>query len=388
MSKLSLFCWLLISALAISNCSYELSYQPVATETLAVDPAPDPVPDPIPDPEAIDPTVIPTDSVTIPVTWANLDLSGKLIYTIGGLDQEDNYIIRIQALDLTTGATRVVYSAPRDAGVYHASVSPGDNQIVMSYAPPLQSDPNIVQALYEMSLDGSKPPTLLFMPSVREDQYIQAEWSPDGRFIYYTYVNYIAGDPNRLYPAYKIFRMRYPPREGLQPDLIAEEAYWPRLSLDSSRLVYISLDPYSGDQRIKIADPDGRNAQDVVLSGSYIPATKTAPLFSPTGQSILFSGTIPVQAYTPNWFEKLTGIRAAKANGEASDWWSVPIGGGELSRLTRLQTSHLYGSVSPDNKRIVSYSSNSIFVMNPDGSELTAIVPGLNHFSGTVHWIP
>jgi Tol biopolymer transport system component len=353
----------------------ELDQRLVATPGLAADP------------EAF-PTIIPTDSVTIPVTWTSLNLGGRLIYSIGGTDQEDNYIIRVQALDLVTGATSVLYSAPRDAGIYYMSVSPDDKQIVMSYSPPLQSDPNIVQALYHISLDFLEPPTLLFMPSIREDQYIQAEWSPDGRYIYYTYVNYIVSDPNRIYPSYKIFRMEYPPREGVQPDLIAEEAYWPRLSPDSSRLVYVSLDPFSGDQQLKIADPDGRNAKDVVLSGPYIPSYKEAPLFSPSQDSIIFSGEVPGSSYQPNWFESLTGIRVANANGESSDWWSVPVEGGELTRLTQLQTSHLYGSVSPDNRHIVSYSKNSIFVMNPEGSELTVIISGLYHFSGTVHWIP
>jgi Tol biopolymer transport system component len=258
----------------------------------------------------------------------------------------------------------------------------------MSYSPPLQSDPNIVQALYDLSLDGSMPPTLLFMPSIREDQYIQAEWSPDGRYIYYTYANYIASNPDQLYPLYKIFRMEYPPQEGVQPELIAEEAYWPRLSPDSSRLVYVSLDSFSGDQQLKIADADGRNVQDITLSGSFIPSLKEAPFFSPNGESILFAGDVPSQSYQRNWFEQLTGIRVARANGVSFDWWSVPIGGGELIRLTLLQSSHLYGSVSPENQHIVSYSSNSIFVMNPDGSGLTAIISGLNHFSGTVQWRP
>jgi Tol biopolymer transport system component len=342
-------------------------------------------PDPIPQPEAIDPTVIPTNSITIPVTWAHLAPAGKLIYSTGGLDEHNNYIVRIQALDLVTGEMRIIYSAPVDAGIYYVSTPPNGEQIVMSYSPPPQSDPKVVQALYDMPLNGSTSPELLFMPPTREDQYIQAEWSPDGTYIYYTHVNYTAGDPYWLYPRYSIFRMAYP--EG-QPELIAEEAYWPRLSFDSSRLVYISVDPASGEHQLKTANPDGRNVQDVVLWGSYVPALKEAPFFSPDGQSIIFSGDVPGQSYTPNWLEKLAGIRVAKANGEAFDWWSVPVNGGEATRLTYLQTSHLYGSVSPDNRYIVSYSRDNIFVMKPDGLDLTVIIPGLHRFYGTVSWIP
>jgi Tol biopolymer transport system component len=179
--------------------------------------------------------------------------------------------------------------------------------------------------------------------------------------------------------------MEYP---GGQSELIAEQAYWPRLSSDASRLVYVSLDPFSGEYHLKIADPDGGNAQDVVLFGPYIPHDKEAPFFSPDGKSIIFSGEVIGQAYQPSWLEAIMGIRAAKANGLLSDWWSVPVGGGEITRLTYLQSTALYASVSPDNQHIVSYSGDHIYVMNPDGSGLTILIPGLNHFYGTVNWLP
>jgi len=280
-----------------------------------------------------------------------------------------------------------LYTAPINAWVYYVSVSPDGKQLIMSYSPPPQEDPDIVQALYIMPLDGSERPQLLFTPPTREDQYTQAEWLPDGKYIYYTHVNYrIPNDPNRIYPLYNIFRMAYP---AGQPESIAEGAYWPRLSLDSSRLVYVSIDPLSIQHQLKIADADGGNVQEVVLSGSYIPDIKDAPIFSPDRQTLIFSAPVPPQAYPLNWFEKLMGIHVVKANGSIpSDWWSVPVSGGSLTRLTHIQASSLYASVSPDGRHIVSFSGSGIFVMNPDGSELTILVPNLDGFTGTVSWIP
>lgn len=374
----------MILTLAISSCSGGLNQLPVATSTLPSNPEPNIVPDPVPDPAGEYPTIIPTNSAKIPVTWESLKLSGKLVYGLGALDKND-YIAQIQVLDLVTGDMTVLYKAMPDVGIYYVSVSPDSKQIVMSYSPPLQSDPRVVQALYVMPLDSSQPPELLFTPPTREDQYTQVEWSPDGKYIYYTFVNHIITDPNRLYPFYKIFRMEYP---GGQPELIAEAAYWPRLSPDSSRLVYVSAHPATGEHQLKIADPDGQNVQDVVLSGPYIPYYKDAPFFSPDGKSIIFSGDIPSQSYQPNWFEKFAGIQSVKAEGEPSDWWSVPVGGGEITRLTHLQTAYLYGSLSPDKKHIVSYGGNEIFIMNPDGSEVTELIDGTHRFYGTVSWIP
>ena len=373
---------------ALCSCSSQPKPASVATSTLPSDPSAPIEPDPVPDPGGDYPTIVPTNSAKIPVTWANLQLNGKLVYSLGAVDSNNNVIVQIQALDLSTGDINVLYVAPQDGWIYYASVSPDKKDMVISYSPPLQSDPHVVQALYEMPLDGSRPPQLLFMPPTREDEYTQAEWSPDGKYIYYTYVNYLVpDDPNRLFPLYKIFRTEYPAGEG-EPDLIAEEAYWPRLSPDGSSLVYVSLDPFSGEYNLKIADPDGGNAQDVVLSGPYIPHDKQAPFFSPDGKSILFRGNVSGESYQPNRLAKLMGIRVAKADNLLSDWWSVPVGGGEITRLTRLQTSYLYGSLSPDKKHIVSYGGDELFVMNPDGSELTILISGLHRFYGTVNWIP
>ena len=388
MIKAAFLCWLLIFALAFSGCSGDARQLPMATSTLQLDPEPDPVPDPVPDPEGDHPTVIPTNSARIPVTWQNINLTGKLVYNMGAVDEENKYIVRIHALDLVTGDITVLYQAPLDAWIYYVSVSPDGKHVVMSYSPPLQTDPDVVQAIYIMPLDGSEPPELLFMPKIREDQYIQAEWSPDGKYIYYTHVIYrIPADPNRIHPLYKIYRMAYP---GGQPELIAEEAYWPRLSPDSSRLIYVSADPFSAQHQLILADADGGNAREVIMSGSDIPDIMDAPIFSSDGGTIIFSGAVPPQAYQPNWFEKLLGVRVAKAHdgGDLSDWWSVPVNGGELARLTNTRLAGLYADISPDNKHIVSFSRDEIFVMNPDGSKVTVLFSGLNRFYGTVNWIP
>lgn len=370
MIKTHFLCWSLIFAMAISSCSIEMAQPPL--ETRASQPA------------------APLSTTHIPVTWANLNLTGKLVYSIGSIDTDNNYRIHVQILDLVTGEVTTLYTTPINAWIYYISVSPDGTQLIMSFSPPPGEDLAIVQALYIMPLDGSRPPELLFMPRSREDQYIQAEWSLDGKYIYYAHVDYrFPEDPHRRYPLFNIVRMAYPVSGGGQEENVAEAAYWPRPSPDLSRLAYISVDPFSITHQLTLADPDGGHAQEVVISGSYVPDIKDAPIFSPDGQSILFSGAVPVQSNRPSWFERFVGIRIAKANGGIpSDWWSVPVGGGEIARLTHLQSSSLYASISPDNRYIASYSAGGIFVMKPDGSELTLLVPNLDAFSGTVNWIP
>ena len=171
------------------------------------------------------------------------------------------------------------------------------------------------------------------------------------------------------------------------PEKIADHAFWPRLSSDSTRLLYVSLDPVSGRNELFQANADGSNPQPVVFSGPWIPDLIDAPIYSPDGGSILFSAPGPVQSYQPKWFDKLMGIRIVKAHNVPSDWWRVSVSGGVPTRLTQIQTINLFASISSDKKHIASLSGEGLFVIDPDGSNLTRLLfaPGV---SGTVSWIP
>lgn len=82
------------------------------------------------------------------------------------------------------------------------------------------------------------------------------------------------------------------------------------------------------------------------------------------------------------------GVRVAKAHTIPSDWFSVPVAGGNITQLTNTQTTNLFASFAPDGKHIASHSTSGIFVMKPDGSELTILVPNPQAVPGTVTWIP
>ena len=148
------------------------------------------------------------------------------------------------------------------------------------------------------------------------------------------------------------------------------------------------MDPVSGKNKLFIANADGSNAQEVVRSGPWTPDIIDAPIFSPDGQSILFSTISQTQSYKPKWFEKLMGIQVVEAHTVPSDWWSVPLTGGTVTQITHVQAAGLFASISPDKKYIVSYSGNGLFVMNPDGTNLTSIIPDMGGTIGTVDWIP
>jgi Tol biopolymer transport system component len=326
---------------------------------------------------------------SIPVTWSNLNLTGKLIFVastaVGG-----DLFNEIHALDLSTGGLKTIFQSVPDGWIDSAVVSPDHKQIVMAY-----SNPDLAQgakiatplALFALPMDRSQPPQQLFQLPLKDDQEFEPVWSPDGNYLYFVLANYGVPpeEPNQHFPIFQIFRAAYP--DG-QPEKILDKAYWPRLSADGSRLVYVSENPDNGTNKLFVANPDGSNPQQIALSGADVPNIIDAPIFSPDGRSILFSAPTPVQSSAIPWLDRLFGVIEVSAHNLSSEWWSVPAGGGAVTQLTHIQAPGLYGSISPDNRYIASYSSMGVFVMEPDGTSLTMVVNNVGGNLGTVNWIP
>src|SRR5689334_12165296 len=113
---------LLVFSLWISSCSVEIAQNSVPTPSAQATPESSPaVPE---NPTLQNTTGNPAlPAFQIPVTWGNLNLTGKLIYTASGLDGNSPFM-RIQALDLATGNGTTIYQAPVNGTIYFASISP------------------------------------------------------------------------------------------------------------------------------------------------------------------------------------------------------------------------------------------------------------------------
>ena len=73
-------------------------------------------------------------TTTIPVTWANSNLSGKLVYVSAYEGSSGNPILSIQALDLITGVITTIFQGPEISWIYYVTVSPDEKQLIMSYS--------------------------------------------------------------------------------------------------------------------------------------------------------------------------------------------------------------------------------------------------------------
>jgi Tol biopolymer transport system component len=370
-----------ILIIAVSGCSVEIPASPSPVSSIpAFSATPQPTENAIPitvipgrTPTAI---AVPTP-VPLSVTWSGLNLTGKLLY-----NTFDSTLItpEIHLLDLTTGARQLIFHFPNRSWTDAVVVSPDGKTLLLSYSPPSTEPYGGQQSIYAMPLDASKPPQLLVIPPSEQDQYSQPEWSPDGKTLYFAHINY------ESMQTYDIMRMAYP--DGT-PEKFVEHAYWPRPSLDGQYFLYVSLDPDSGINHLFIANADGSDAHEVPVSGLPVPQVIDVPMLSPDNKTILFSSPDGIQAFRSNWFDKLLGVQRVYADGTLpSDWWSVPVSGGTAKSLTQIHALALYGVYSPDRNFVASYSSNGIFVMRPDGTELAMIVNDIGGALGTVNWIP
>ena len=380
MAKTLLVLLFLLVSLALSSCSIEVAQSTIASPA-ATSPS---ISTPAPTIEDV-PQSNRVTSTQIPVTWSDLHLAGRLVY-INGISEDNVFKLQVQVLDLLTGQITTIFDAPMYSWIYYISVSPDHTQLLMSYNPPPGENP-VDQDIYVMPLDGSQPPQRLFAPPAAEDDYIEVEWSPDSKFIYVTHHNYrIPPAEGQIYPLYTVYRKAMPDGEL---EKVVEKAYWPRVSPDSSRIAYVTVDLFKSGNKLFVANADGSDAREVVITGPRIPAIKDAPLFSADGRSLIFSADIPTQSYQPTWLDKLLGVRVAKAHSNVpSDWWTISVNGGEMTQLTNIQSRGLFGSLSPDHQYLASYSLDGIFVMKTDGTHLTQLISNPQSVPGTVNWIP
>ncbi len=379
--------FLLLLTLCLSACSVNVS---------SVSPVPTVPGPPVTSPPgaALTPTLnapIPTASLTpaapatVPITWEKLQLTGKLILAAGpgGVAQ----------LDLTNGQMTTLFQIadPQNSWVQSEWVSPDGTQIAMSYAPP--PPPGGIQFgytnLYLMPTDGSSEPQPVFSDLKQIEAYFNPVWSPDGNYIYVLHLSPPPSQNER--PTYSIERITYPLKQPEpEKEVLVENAFWPRLSPDGTKLVYVRWDVTKPPNEVFVADADGKNPKQVTLPKSF--TAVDAPFFSPDGESLIFSVINNTGFAQRSWLDRLLDVQTAYADGSPADWWRVPIKGGEPEQLTRIFDTSLYGVFSPDGKHIVYTSGSGVSVMNADGSQVTSLLtpdrlPGMFGAS-SVNWIP
>ena len=307
----------------------------------------------------------------------DVGLSGKLVlvkWYPGG-----NQLIE---LDLTSGRVRTLFQAPKDSLLLDAEVSPDSQQILLSYSPP--ADVSDVQYgytdLYLLPYGENEKPQPLLSKMPLQEAFFFPTWAPNGQSIFFTHLHRTEGNGVNLSFQHDI------ESTDLTGDtkMILERAQWPTISPDGKQFSYLVSDQSTLANQLYLANIDGTNQKPVLDSADY-PAVD-AHLFSNSGTDLIFSMVNQKSAPTSSWIDKFLGVRIASAHSVPSDWYRVSVNGGIPKRLTYLNEMNLDGDISPDGNQLAFISSNGLYVMNIDGSELIQLSKDV--MIGSVNWIP
>lgn len=331
-------------------------------------------------PTAIDAGAAPARSV--PTTWAGLGLTGRLL--IAQINSG------VWTLDLTTGEIRDVY-VPQDLSlewVSAAAVAPNGRDVVLAYAPrPKQGEVQFgYTELWLTRLDGSLQPRPLIQRQDPGESFFTPTWTPDGANIVYAHLTRSAAttaDATSVTFGYQIEQR--PATTGEAAQLIAD-AYWPALSPDGERMAYVAFSfQNAADSGLYVTGVNGEGPTRLPAADTF--AAVDAPLF--VGADTLIFGapsSEASQAPTPlhmNWFD----APPASAHTVPSDWWRVDLASpGQAQQLTHVGQTGLIGDVAPQGDWVAFMSDAGVFVMRPDGSQLTQIIDlgGM----GSLEWLP
>jgi len=307
--------------------------------------------------------------------------SGQLVVIAQGSPPDH----KILTLDVETEATETLFAAPEFSQIYQLDVSADGKQLVFAYTPPPTIDTGFFDRsmLYRLPLDTpEREPELVLGGTRPQEFYLQPAFSPDGQFLYYTK---LAQDLEAVVTVYRVTLERYDLGSGeILP--IAADGIWPRLSPDGSRLTYIGVDPTTQARGLFIAAPDGSQTQSLVPMGIFFDID--SPLFSADGAWVYFS--VAKDPPGISWWEQLLGVKAALAHTEhsvPSDWWRVPVTGGEPEQITGRAEIIIYGDLSPTGQHLAYSTTNTLYLLNTIDSSLRQI--SIRSLSvGVLAWLP
>ena len=303
-------------------------------------------------------------------------LAGSLIFL--QLDPGRQNLMRY---DLATDETTTLFAVPANGWLSQMDVSPDGSQVVMAYAPPPTGDE--VQfgysGLYLMLADGETEPRPLIERASPEEIYFNPVWAPDSRTIYYSHVVPEGGDSFD----YSVTLERLDFVTG-EVELITDDAIWPRVSPDGSKIAYVTSEPETLENELVVADASGANALHLALPEMF--TAVDAPLFSPDGEWLYFSAVTEEPLAELSWVDRLLGVQTAAAHDVPSDWWRIHLPEGTPERLTTLNKIGLYGDFGPDGQAMAFASITGLYLMNPDGSQLTELLATTT--ADTLSWVP
>jgi Tol biopolymer transport system component len=340
MSFMKRYLLLLILLLALVACASE---QPTASTP----------------PRPLSPTTINGDTETAE------PLSAGYLYYIR-INPGQQFLARY---DFESGRSQNIFPIPEGGWVSYADLSPDGSQIVLGYAPPPSPTQTLFgySHLYLLPLDGDEP-QLVIPPADPRELFFNPTWSPDGQSLIYIHI--LPDEAASL--GYSLHLSRFDLETTANTQLVPD-ALWARISEDGAQLVYI---PYRGQSHeLIVADAAGQNERILIEDGRF--EVIDAPLFSPDGQWVYFSAVEwpePLSHWQRWWATQWWGTQTAAAHDIPSDWWRIPVSGGEPERLTELNLVGLYGDFVGNGRYLAFASRSGLYLLDTADMSVTQLL--------------
>lgn len=323
---------------------------------------------------------------------ADLGLQGRVVYTQAaeGLWQ----------VDLQSGKVSQLWDVPQGGQLFGVAVSPDGADLALAYAPPNPAAGIPRADLYLANGDGSSPQPLVEHAGLYES-FDYPTWSPDGQWLYFTRSDVFVNADQTFSDV--ILNIERVPAGGGRPEVVISNAEQASISADGTKIAYIhfSLDSYT--RSLWVADIDGSNAAQVLPDYRFFDIA--SPAFSPDGQQIAFAGSGDLQpaaarpaglagqppqdavelmrllrqqpgsSSAAGLVAWLSGAMPAAAHGLPWDYWTIPVEGGEPTKLTNWATDAAAVSWSPDGSQLAMMHLGGLFVQGRGDPVLLAETP-------------
>ena len=259
---------------------------------------------------------------------------------------------------------------------------PDRRNIRIAAAPPPQAgkSPFGYSDLFTISPGGQPEPLLVMTEDV--EAYFSSFYSPDGSTAYFSW--FFVDDSVGYGFRYHIMSMDLASGEV---EVVAEDGLWETVTRDGSRMAYVTFDPDADPEdpaELRVLDL-ATGETSVVLDPEQFP-TVDAPFFSPDGEYLYFSA-VSDSPTGLSWLDRLFGVSLASAHSVPSDWWRVDLATSEVERVTEIFDQGMFGVFAPERDIIAFISATGLWLMNPDGSDLTQVIES-SDFYGNLAWIP
>jgi len=156
----------------------------------------------------------------------------------------------------------------------------------------------------------------------------------------------------------------------------------PAIAPDGAWLAWIATEPLSGLRRLELGDADGARVRTLVEPGAL--SDVSLPFFSADGAFVYF--VVP----SPEAVSALDLVLPrAYAHGDhdvASDWWRVPVGGGEPEQVTDLQTVFYGGRAYPDGGWFAAACREGVVLVDTSTGQATQVLE--DRTIRSLSWVP